>query len=131
MNEGPRGNSKTVSRSGERSKGVSNLRAARPTRGVDHLADLEAIELASGADSVRAHVVESKPVPDLEVGWEHRLRGHAVDRIARRTPNAAHVLRLRRRDVERTIHGQHIRMLDLVIKQDAVERPIDTIVDVI
>ena len=39
------------------------------TRSVSHLAGFEAVELACGANGIRAHVVKAKPVVDLKIGW--------------------------------------------------------------
>lgn len=107
--------------------------------GVDRVPDLgppEAIELARGADRVGAHVLPQEPVTDLEtLGWQPRAGCDEVDRVARRSPNGARLeLALkpcRYLVVECVAEGKYSRMHDLVVEQDAVERAVDAVVDII
>ena len=108
-----------------------DLVRTHPTAGVDDVADLEAIELACSPDRICAHVVESKPIPDLEGSRKHGLGRYTVDGIAGRSPYAAHMGGLRSRNVEGPVHGENVWVDDLVVEEDAIECSVDPIVDVI
>lgn len=96
--------------------------------------------LRSGTDGVSTHVVPPQPISYLkQVGREDRLGLNAIDRIASRTPNRTffeHGTFGRRpgSDVgllEFVRDGQNVRVNDLVVEHDRVERGVNSIVDVV
>lgn len=96
--------------------------------------------LRSGTDRVSAHVVPSQPISDLEqVGRKDCLWLNAVDRIASRSPNRTLFEdgtfgRGSGSDVgllEVIGDGENVRVNNLMVEHDRVERGIDSIVDVV
>jgi len=106
-------------------------RAMSITRRVYHLADRKSVELARSAYGVRAHVIECQPVTDTQSIRKHGHRANTVDGIACWTPYAAGSKALRRREVERASHIQNVWMNLLMVEQDAIERSVHTIIDVV
>lgn len=100
-------------------------------RRVDHIADLEPIKLARGANRVRAHVFEGEPVPNGEIRRKASKRTDAVDRVASGSPDAACLQRFRCRNVEGPVQTECVRRYNLVIEEYAVERAVYTIIDVV
>lgn len=112
-------------------KRLPNLGGADTSRRINHIADLESVELARRTNGIGTHIVEAEPVPNLQPARQHRLRRNAIDGVACRAPDAADVRRLRVRNMERAVHREHIRLHDLVIEQDTVEGTVYAIIDVI
>lgn len=110
---------------------LPHLAAPHTSTRIDDVANLEAVELAGRANGVGAHVVEAQPIAHLQALGQHRLGGNTVDRIAGRSPNARNSLGLGRRDVEGVVHRQDVWVDNLMVEQDAVERAIYAIVDVV
>ena len=106
-------------------------RAMSITRRVYHLADSKSVELARSAYGVRAHVIECQPVTDTQPMGKHGHGANTVDGIACRAPYAAGLKTLRPREVERAFHIQNVWMNLLMVEQDAVERSVNSIIDVV
>ena len=67
---------------------------------VNHVTDLEAVELARCADGIRSHVVEGEPVPDAERIRQLGHRAHTIHGITSWPPDAAGCQGLRGTHVE-------------------------------
>jgi hypothetical protein len=111
------------------------------------------VERASGAHGVRTHLSPTEPIPNLDPSGQMDEVPHAVDRVARRTPDrgtfsvlVAHGdgQILGEVDVGRGRAGetrdgafdvladrQRVRVDDLVVKHDTVERAVHAVVDVV
>ena len=99
-----------------------------------YLAALEPVKLARSTDGVSTHVAEPKPVPDHEVRRQGSGGADTVYRITGWAPNTAQCLRyFVGVDWPRQIFSQRndVGMDVLVVKHDAVECAIYSIVDVI
>lgn len=99
-----------------------------------HLATFKPVELARSADRVSTHIAEPKPVPDHEVGRQGSGGADTIYGIAGRAPNTAQGLcNFVWVNWSSQIFPQRndVGMDVLVIKHDAVECAVHTIVDVI
>jgi hypothetical protein len=120
-----------VSLFGERGKCAVHLGSSDASRGVDHVAELEPVELARRANRICPHVIKAEPVPDPKRARQCRLGRDTINGIAGRAPHTAENLGFGGRDMKRSVERQYIWMNDLMIEEDAVERPIHPIIDVV
>lgn len=104
---------------------------APPTTGIHNLANFEPVEATGSAHRICAHIIESEPIAYLQGGRQRRLGRDTVNAVAGRAPDGRKMLRLRGRDVEGVAHRQDIWVDDLVVEEDAVERAVHPIVDVV
>jgi hypothetical protein len=116
-----------------------------------HWRPLEPVERASRAEGVRAHLAPPDPIADNHALRESDHLTNAVDRVARRTPDRGLLsvlvpqlngevdgeVDVRRRGERRDGvrwrmgDGEWVRMHDLVVEHDAVEGPVDAVVDIV
>lgn len=116
---------------GERGECIVDLGSSDASRCVDHVAELEPVELARCANRIGSHVIKPEPIPDPEPTRQTGIGRDTINRVAGWAPDTAEHLGLGGGDMKRSVERQHIWVNDLMIEEDTVESAVHSIIDVV